>query len=430
MSRLSEIEARYPLPTLRPLAWAIMALLALLVVWAYFAELDEVAIAEGEVVPQGQIKVVQHLEGGIVEQLFVAEGALVAVGDPLVQLDLGTTEGKREELQVQLDALLLRRARLQAEAGGLPAVSFPVAAAERRPPIVTTETRLFEARRAELESTVQVLREQVRQRELEIKELQAQKRTVAANLRTTRERFELSTSLLADGLTPRMEHLGLQAEVDDLQGQIEVLDAAVPRARSALAEARERVREMETKFRREADDELGKAEVGLARITELLSKATDQFRRTTIRSPIDGVVQNLAFVTIGGVVKPGEPILEIVPSREKLIVEARLNPVDRGYVEQGQEAVVKISTYDFVRYGGLDGRVILVAPDASNGPDGQPYFRVLVETDKTWLGESVGQFPISPGMQALVDIHTGRKSVMDYLIKPVLKLRHEAFRER
>lgn len=430
MSRLNEIERRYPLPTLRPLAWSIMALLALLLGWAYFAELDEVAIAEGEVVPQGQIKVVQHLEGGIVEQLYVTEGTPVSVGDPLVRLDLGTTGGKREELQIQLDALLLRRARLQAEAAGRDSVSFPDAPAKRRPAIVATETRLFTARRAELESTLQVLRQQVRQRELEVQELQAQRRKVEANLRTTNERFKLSTALLADGLTPKMEHLGLQAEVEDLQGQIDVLASAIPRAGSALAEAKERVRELSTKFGREADDELGKVEVSIARTAEGLSEATDQFRRTTIRSPIDGVVQNLSFVTIGGVIRPGEPILEIVPSREKLIVEARLNPVDRGYVEQGQAAVVKISTYDFVRYGGLDGRVILVAPDASTGPDGQPYFRVLVETDKTWLGERRGLLPISPGMQAIVDIHTGRKSVMDYLVKPVLKLRHEAFRER
>jgi len=226
-----------------------------------------------------------------------------------------------------------------------------------------------------------------------------------------------------------MEHLQLEAEVDSLKGEMESLVPAIPRARAAVAEAEQRLEEARIRFRREAREETGRVEQGIARLQELLAEATEQGVRAEIKSPIEGVVKNMRYNTIGGVVSPGEAIMEIVPTGDKLVVEAKLNPTDRGYVEEGQRAVVKVTTYDFVRYGGLDGAVLHVVPDSTTDQDGAPYFRVIVETDKTYLGEE-GQLPITPSMQATVDIHTGEKSVMDYLIKPVLKLRHEAFRER
>ena len=244
------------------------------------------------------------------------------------------------------------------------------------------------------------------------------------------ENFAMSAELLEEGLTPKMEHLALEREMGGLKGEIETVDAAIPRARSALTEARERERELTLKFRREAAEEIAKVEVTIERTGEVLNTATDQAARTEIQSPIDGVVKNMRYHTIGGVVQGGEPIMEIVPLREDLVIEARLNPVDRGYVEVGQAAVVKISSYDFVRYGGLDGTVATIAPDATLDDSGEPYFHVVVRTDKSYLGGEAGELPITPGMQATVDIHTGEKTVLEYLIKPVLKLRHEAFRER
>ena len=197
-----------------------------------------------------------------------------------------------------------------------------------------------------------------------------------------------------------------------------------------MEEAKKRVAEAEESFRRAARDELSKTEQNIARIQELISEAEKQGNRSEIKSPINGIVQKMVVSTVGGVVKPGEPIMEIVPTGDKLVVEARLNPTERGFIVEGQPAMVKISTYDFVRYGGLEGTVIHVAPDASKDENGAPYFRVVVQTDKTYLGSRAGQLPITPGMEATVDIHTGRKSVMDYLVKPVLKLKDEAFRER
>ena len=429
MNRLDALLARHPLPSWRPVAWPVMMLLAVLLVWAYFARLDEVAVAPGEVVPQGKVKVIQHLEGGIIERIYVTEGATVEAGEPLVRLDLATAGVNREELQARLDGELLRRARLMAEVENRE-LKFPALAAGRHGNLAEAERRAFLARRHELDSSLGVLREQLRQRELEVQELEARKRAVSRNLALAHERLKMSKSLLAEGLTAKMEHLELRAEVESLEGELQSLTPAVPRVRAAVAEAEQRLREGQAHFRREAQEQLGRAEQAIAQLGELLAEATEQGVRAEIKSPIDGIVKKLRYYTIGGVVSPGEPIMEIVPTGDKLVVEAKLNPIDRGYVNEGQPALVKVSTYDFARYGGLDGTVAHVAPDTTTDQNGIPYFRVIVQTDKSHLGEEEGTLPIIPGMQATVDIHTGTKSVMEYLIKPVLKLRHEAFRER
>lgn len=429
-SRLDVLLASSRRPAFRTLAWLVIAVIAAFFGWAAFAQLDEVASAAGEVVPIAKVKVVQHLEGGIIADLEVVEGAAVKQGQVLVQLALGGVGASRAELQVQLDAHILTRERLKAEIADAAPV-FPMEVAERRPELILAESATLDARRAEMHGRLGVARQKVTQRELEIKELEARQRGVEANLRLGRERLRLSGELLKSGLTPRMEHLEIRREIESLNGESEVLEQAVPRARAALAESRAFLEEEREGFRRRAVEELSKTELLLARVQESLNEASDRVRRTEIRSPIDGIVKNMRFHTLGGVVRPGEPIMEIVPVGDALVVEARLNPVDRGYVQAGQKAVVKISTYDFVRYGGLDGVVERIAADTNTDPaTGQPYYVVIVRTAKTFLGDKEGEFPITPGMQATVDIHTGSRSVLNYLVKPVLKLRNEAFRER
>jgi adhesin transport system membrane fusion protein len=427
--RLDGLLVSHPMPTWRAFAWPVMIMMLLLVIWAFFAELDEVAVSVGEVVPQGKVRVIQHLEGGIVEQLFVTEGDTVKEGDTLIQLDQSSTGTNKDELSVRLDSQFLVRSRLLAEAEGKKLV-FPPDVAAKRPVLATSQRQAFDARARELVSTLNVMKEQVKQRQLEIQELSARQRAVMRNYKLATERLKMSASLLTEGLTAKIDHLELEAEVESLDGEVQSLKPSIPKARAAVEESKQRLREGQIRFRREAREELGKTEQEIARIRELLKRATEQGSRAEIKSPIAGVVKNLRFNTIGGVIKPGEPILEIVPTGENLVVQSRLSPIDRGYVSEGQNATVKISTYDFARYGGLKGTVIQVAPDTSMDENGQPYFRVVVQTDKNYLGREEGSLPIIPGMQATVDIHTGKKSVIDYLIKPVLKLRHEAFRER
>ncbi len=427
--RLDALLMQNPLPGWRIVAWPVMVLIAVGLTWANFAKLDEVAVTTGEIIPLGKVKVVQHLEGGIIQELFVSEGDTVKQGQSLLQLDVASTGTNQEELQVRLDSQVLVKARLVAEAEGAN-LEFPDDVARRQPAIVAAQRQAYQARKRELSSTLSVMGEQVKQRELEVQELNARRKAVGRNFKLASERLKMSKSLLAEGLTAKMEHLELEAEVENLDGEMKSLAPALPKAQAAISESRQRLEETEDRFRREAQDELGRTEQEIARILELLAQATAQGIRAEIKSPIEGIVKNMRYNTIGGVVRPGEPILEIVPTGEQLVVDVKLNPIDRGYVTENQKAVVKISTYDFARYGGLTGFVKQVAPDSSTDENGAPYFQVIVQTDKNYLGDTEGVLPITPGMQATVDIHTGRKTVMDYLIKPVLKLRHEAFRER
>lgn len=430
-SRLHMLAETYPLPTWRPLARIAMVLILVFLVWAALARLDEVAIAEGEVVPEGKVKVIQHLEGGTIREIHVTEGAEVAEGTPLLQIDLPVSSVNREELQVRLDGYMLQRARLQAEQNGQ-AIAFPEAEARRRPQLADSERRSFEARRQTLRATISVMQDQMRQKGLEVQEYESRQRALITSLRLAQERLDMSRDLMKSGLASRMEHVQIESQTEELKGQLETVRSSIPRVQAAQQEARSRIEEEQSRFQRTVQSELAEAELNVARTTELLSQATDQQRRTVILSPIDGIVKNLRANTIGGVVKPGDPIMELVPLRERLQIEAKLSPMDRGYVQTGQRATVKISAYDYTTYGGLDGAVILVAPDTTipQTANAQPFYRVVVQTDRGYIGDETAKRIISPGMQATVEIHTGTRTVLEYLVKPVLKLRHEAFRER
>lgn len=425
---LDELLVRHPLPTRRELARPIMVLLALLLIWANFATLDQVAVAQGVVVPSGKVKVIQHLEGGIIEDIRVKDGSVVAPGDLLIRLNLATSGVNRPELLARLDALELQRARFLAESRET-TLNLPADAAARQPNVADAERQTFATHRRELQTGEAAQRELIRQRKLEVQQLEAKREAAAGNLDLARQRLQMSASLLEEGLTARMDHLRLQAEVKGLEGELQGLAAALPRARAAVAEAEQRRKEASERARREAQDALSEAEQNAARVREMLAQAEDQSARAEVRSPIAGIVQHLRHNTIGGVVSPGEPIMEIVPTNDRLVIEARLNPSDRGSVHPGLPAKVKISAFDFVRYGALDGIVKSVAPDSAMDNRGNPYFTVIIETNRAYLGDDSSRLNISAGMEATAEIQTGRRTVAQYLIKPVLKLRDEAFRE-
>ena len=430
MNRLDGLETKARARGWRRSAFLIILAIAVLLTWANYAELEEVAVASGEVVPQGQVKVIQHLEGGIISQIFVTEGTIVEAGDLLLQLDRGITGSNRDEVQIELDGLILTRVRLVAESQGTKLV-FPEAESARQPELVVAERQTFEGHKLELASTITVLREQQRQRELDVRQIRAQLNSVRNNLALTLERFVMSEELLSEGLTPKIDHVQIKQEVEELQGEMEELKSAIPRAQASIAEASGRIKEEKLRAKRIALEEKSAVERRIAAAREKLSRATDQVVRSEITSPIAGVVQSMRHHTIGGVARPGEPLMEIVPTQERLVIEAKLNPTDIGYVRVGHKSLVKITTYDFSRYGGLEGKVVSISPDSHVDPaTGQSYFRVIAETDKNYLGDGPGDLPIAPGMEATLDIHTGSKSVMQYLLKPVIKVKSEAFRER
>jgi len=408
-----------------------MGCVGLLLLWALVARLDEVAVAAGEVVPQEQIQAVQHLEGGIIEKILVMEGNSVKKGQPLIQLSLTNSTTNRDELEIQQQALELKRTRLEAQSQGKEALEYGDKFKDYRPNLIATEMQAFAGWRERLDGSLKEIKEQTEQRKLDVTQIETERESVSSNLEVLREKLKISEDLIRDKLTPKIEHLQLKSEVQELEGKLKIIEVAIPRSKAALKEAEEKYNNEMISFRNQATQELSQVEADIARTQELMTRATDKVERNTITSPIDGTVKSLRTHTIGGVLQPGETAMEIVPSSENLIIEAKLSPNDIGFVKVGQKALVKVLPYDYARYGGLEGEVFYVSADShTDRTKGDTYFMVKVRTDKTYLGSEKGQMAITPGMPATADIMTGSKTVMQYLLKPIIRLRNESFRER
>ena len=397
--------------------------------WMFFSELDEVAVADGEVIPQGQVKVIQHLEGGIVTEILTKEGQRVSKGERLLQLRLGADRVRSSEIELQVDGLIIKRDRLQAELDKK-TFSLPGDVNTKILKIFQKEILTFENRKQQVRGKIRILEANARQKILEIKELENRIKGRENSLEFAFKRFQISKGLEKDNLATKMEVLDLENEYEQLKSEITELKTSLQKAKEAHTEAKQRAKALTLDFNREVSEELGLVEIALAQAREQLKTASELVKQTALLSPIDGVVKNLRQHTIGGVVQPGEAIMEVVPVRDTLVIETKLSPIDVGYVGVGQSAEVKIQTYDFLRYGSLNGVVKNVAADASTDFRGEPYFRVEIETDRNYLGKDVGALPITPGMQAEINIKTGKRSVFNYLLSPVLKTWHAAFRER
>lgn len=429
MTDLDSLQHRFPLPTWRFLASIVIAVLLVVSAWASQAKLDQIAVAPGVVVPQGSVRTIQHLEGGIVTEILVKDGDRVQAGTPLLKLDLASGGLRPAEIQGHLDGLRLQRARLMAHVANIDLV-LPEAEAERHAALANAERSAYTNRRREHETNLRMLQSQRDERELEQQALRTKLATANQNFVLLLEQLEMAKNLSKKELLPRMQVLDREREAEQVRGEISSLEVAIPLSRAVLSEARARIQHERNRFVSEASTQLRDVESEIARNEEALRRAQEQELRTAVVTPIDGIVQNLRLTTIGGVVGSGEPIVDIVPSDERLVVEARLLPADIGHVEVGDSATVKVSTYDFLRYGGLSGTVSHIAANTNVDDSGQHYFRILIETVSNSLTVGQHNYPISPGMEAQVDIHIGTRPVIDYLLQPVLKLRSEAFRER
>ena len=397
--------------------------------WMFVSELDEVAVATGQVVPQGQVKLIQHLEGGIVTEILAKEGQKVGKGERLMQLRLGADRVRSSEIELQAAGLEIKRDRLQAELDKK-RFSLPKNVDAKIRKIFQKEILTFDNRKRQVNGSIKILEANARQKILEIKELESRIKGRETSLKLALKRLQIAESLEKANLSTKMEVLDLENEYAQLKSEISELQTSLQRAKEAHTEARQRATSLTLDFNREVSEELGRVETALAQTEEQLRTASELVNQTALYSPIEGIVKNLRQHTIGGVVQPGEAIMEVVPARDTLVVETKLSPIDVGYVRVGQKADVKILTYDFLRYGSLPGLVKNVAADTSTDLSGDPYFRVEIETERNYLGKDPGSLPITPGMQAEINIKTGTRSVFNFLISPVLKTWHAAFKER
>jgi membrane fusion protein, adhesin transport system len=406
----------------------LLVLFVLIILWMLIGRVDRVVTAPGKVVPFDKVKVVQHLEGGIIQEILVRENQTVKAGEPLVQLDLATGGINRGEMKARMASLKLAKLRVEAEAEGLEPV-WPAAMLKEFPQIIAAEQATALSKRDEMRSSINAFDSSVLQNRQRVAEARERMTSLEANLAISKKELAVSEELLKDKLTSQLDHFQRQSNVESMLGEIAQLRQSIIGSQAAINESIARRNQEEARFRREAANEIGDYERRIASLTEELSRANEQDDRSVIRAPIDGVVKNLRFQAPGNVVKPGEPMMEIVPLRDQLVIELKLNPADRGYVNLRQEVLVKISTYDFYRYGGLQGQVTGIAADTDTSKNDEQYYRVIVSTDKTWVGDTPGVYPISPGMLGEVDIKVDSQMILWSLLRPVLKLKTEALRE-
>jgi adhesin transport system membrane fusion protein len=400
------VELRTP-RTARMLLITIGAMLFCALVWANFAILDEVKRGSGRVIPSQQMQVVQSLEGGIVQEILIQEGAIVKKGQPLMRIDDTNFAAQLGEVRERRAAMAARVARLEAEANGAKRPVFEPVLRELAPKVVATELSVFEARTKKIAQDVDVLQ-------------QAQSR-LTNNLELLNRELEITRKLYAQKVVPEIEMIRLERQASETRGQ--------------LAETNSRLTNVKTSFASQVEEDLAKSKGDLAVLDETIKSAQDKVRRAELRAPVYGIVNKLNVTTVGAVVQPASNVMDIVPLDDTLLVEGRIRPQDIAFIRPGQDAVVKITAYDPSVYGSLKGKVERISADTiaernEKGEIGETFYRVIVRTEKNALGTPETPLPIIPGMVATVEVLTGTKSVLDYLLKPARLLRDEALRER
>lgn len=416
------------------LGYVLAAFLGTFLIWSYFATVDEVSRGEGKVVPSSKTQVVQSLEGGIAKEIYVRQGQPIRKGQTLMLLDDTGFSASMGELSAKQNSLRAQIIRLQQEVSGAqPQVlpEFPANLRADAPEVVDSELRLFQARKTAYENQSAILSERLRQRQIELNELRANLQRVDENLKLAKREFDIKSPLAAQKVVPETELLRIQREMTDLSGQLRSGNLAIPRLEAAIAEAERQLQDQRFSFQQNAQQELTQKIGELNVVEQSLKSAKDKVFRTDMRSPVDGIINKLNFSTIGAVVRPGEVIAEIVPLEDTLLIEVKIKPSDIAFIHPKQEAVVRLSAYDFAIYGALRGTVVTVAPDSVTDVNTkETYYIVVVQTSEAVLKRQGELLPILPGMVATVDIITGAKSILQYLLKPIVRARESALRER
>ena len=409
--------------------WGTAAFLVLAAVWAAMSNVDEITVGEGKVIPSSQVQVIQNLEGGIVSKILVKVGDLVQKDQIVLQLDDKRFASSMGESKAKNNSLYGKIARLAAEATGQE-FSPPADLIKESPSIAREEKTLFDSRQRELRATLSVLTQQLNQRNQELIEKRARLGQLQDNYNLIDRELRISKPLVAQGVISEVEILRLERQVGEIRGEMEATRLAIPRLDAQIAEGRSKIEGASAKFRSDAATELALARAEYAGVTASNVAVEDRLARTAVRTPLAGIVKTLKVTTVGGVIQPGMEVMEIVPIDDRLIIEARVRPGDVGFLAPGQPALVKISAYDFSVYGGLEATVENITADSITNDKSESFYLVRVRTAKNALGTDAKPLAIMPGMLASVHIRTGEKSLLSYLLKPLIKAKSNALTER
>ncbi|MGB3071711.1 MAG: HlyD family type I secretion periplasmic adaptor subunit [Ottowia sp.] len=411
----------------RLLLWTSFFAVAALLVWASLGHIDEVVRGQGQVVPSRQVQIVQSLDGGIVEEILVRPGETVNAGQVLLRIDPTRYSASLGENKAESLALQAKAARLEALATGRPFL-VPDELARAVPDAVSMERRTWESRTQELNTAVNIARDQLGQRQQELRATQAQQEQATGSCRLTTDELNVTRPLLKSGAVSEVELLRLQRDVVRFCGEAETARAQLGRIQAAISEAERKIRESELTIRNQASAELSETRTKLSTLAQGQRALADRVKLAEVRAPVRGTINNMLVNTVGGVVQPGKEILDIVPSDDTLLLEVQVSPRDIGFLHFGQDAEVKFTAYDFSIYGGLAGKVEQIGANTVTDERGNTFYVVKVRTDRSHVGDDTR--PVIPGMQAEVHILTGRRTLMHYLLKPILRAKSNALVER
>ncbi len=413
--------------------WSSVAFLVAALIWASCAEVDEVTVGQGRVIPSSKVQLVQNLEGGIVAEILVEPGQVVTKGQPLMRIDDTRFSSSYLEGAAKDDALRARIARLEAEAQ-IGRFKPPADLEHDKPELVRQEKAVYESRYNGLQANLEVLRRQGEQRVQELAETQARAVQLQHSYELVEQELDITRKAASDNVFPKVDLIRLERQANDLKGELEVARLNVPRLEAAEGEVRQKAKQVEAEFRAVARRELSEARAEQSMASASKLELEDRLARTTVRAPLTGTIKQVKINTVGGVVQPGMDLVEIVPLEDTLLVETRVRPADIAFLRPGLEAMVKLTAYDFSIYGGLGGTVEHISADAivDERPGLQPesYYLVRVRTSHSSRGAGGKLLKIIPGMQATVDIRTGRRTVLQYVLKPILRAKQTALRER
>ncbi len=432
----------------RWIVWTIVTMVLLFIIWANFASLDRVTRATGKVIPSTQVQVIQSLDGGVLEDMYVKTGQAVTKGEPLVRIDdtrFRSDLAQQEEEQDSLRANILRMKQELASIKLAPVsadwreqvridkapLAFPADLESGEPELVSRQRQEYAGRLDNLKNSVDILARQILQKQQESNELQTKIQTIKNSLKLITRELSMTKPLAKKGIVPEVELLKLQRQVNDMRGQLASLKQTQPKIKATFDEAILKRREAVLAFTNDTRSKLSELETKLSRLNQAQVGAQDKVDKAVIYSPVTGSIKTIHINTLGGVVRPGEDILEIVPTEDQLLIEAKVKPKDIAFLHPGLPAVVKVTAYDFTRYGGLKGTVEHISADTTQDKEGNSFYLVRIRTNRSSLTRNDGTpMPIIPGMLTSVDIITGKRTVLDYILNPILRAKENALRER